>query len=91
MAEDAIRIGAADLQDFAKNVFIKVGMPSEDAALEAEVLVWANLRGVDSHGVLRIPSYVEMVYKGDMNPRPSSSTGQEMGTDRRHPERDASV
>jgi LDH2 family malate/lactate/ureidoglycolate dehydrogenase len=71
MAEDPIRIGAADLQDFAKNVFIKVGMPSEDAALEAEVLVWANLRGVDSHGVLRIPSYVEMADKGEMNPRPS--------------------
>jgi LDH2 family malate/lactate/ureidoglycolate dehydrogenase len=46
-------------------------MPSEDAALEAEVLVWANLRGVDSHGVLRIPSYLEMVDTGDMNPRPA--------------------
>ena len=51
-------------------VFIRVGAPSEDAALEAEVLVWANLRGVDSHGVLRIPSYLEMIDKGLMNPRP---------------------
>lgn len=71
MAQDAIRIGSAELQDFAKNVFLKIGLPSEDAALEAEVLVWANLRGVDSHGVLRIPSYVDMVARGDMNPRPT--------------------
>lgn len=45
-------------------------MPPEDAAIEAEVLVWANLRGVDSHGVLRVQWYVELVDKGQMNPRP---------------------
>lgn len=65
------RVSAAALQEFTQHVFIKVGLPSEDAALEAEVLVWANLRGVDSHGVLRIPWYVERVDRGDMNPRPS--------------------
>jgi LDH2 family malate/lactate/ureidoglycolate dehydrogenase len=70
MAADAVRVGAAELQEFTKQVFIRVGTPSEDAALEAEVLVWANLRGVDSHGVLRIPSYLEMIGKGLMNPRP---------------------
>ena len=68
---DEVRIPAADLQEFAKTVFIAAGMPSEDAALEAEVLVWANLRGVDSHGVLRIPQYLEFVDRGDMNPRPN--------------------
>jgi LDH2 family malate/lactate/ureidoglycolate dehydrogenase len=67
---DETRIPAADLREFTKGVFIAAGVPSEDAALEAEVLVWANLRGVDSHGVLRIPWYVEMLGKGDMNPRP---------------------
>jgi ureidoglycolate dehydrogenase (NAD+) len=70
MATDEVRVEAAALEAFTRDVFIRVGMPSEDATVEAEVLVWANLRGVDSHGVLRIPSYVEMVDKGDMNPRP---------------------
>jgi ureidoglycolate dehydrogenase (NAD+) len=65
------RVHAADLREFTKGVFIAAGVPSEDATLEAEVLVWANLRGVDSHGVLRIPSYVEMIGRGDMNPRPT--------------------
>jgi LDH2 family malate/lactate/ureidoglycolate dehydrogenase len=45
-------------------------MPAEDAKIEAEVLVWANLRGVDSHGVLRIPSYKKAVEAGRMNPTP---------------------
>jgi LDH2 family malate/lactate/ureidoglycolate dehydrogenase len=67
---DETRVPAAELQEFTKGVFIAAGVPSEDAALEAEVLVWANLRGVDSHGVLRIPWYLELIARGDMNPRP---------------------
>jgi ureidoglycolate dehydrogenase (NAD+) len=67
---DETRVPAAELREFTKGVFIAAGLPSEDAALEAEVLVWANLRGVDSHGVLRIPWYVELIDRGDMNPRP---------------------
>ena len=58
------------LQDFTARVFEKVGMPPQDAAKEAEVLVWANLRGVDSHGVQRVTEYVNRVDSGHMNPRP---------------------
>ena len=44
----------------------------KQAEQTAEVLVWANVRGVDSHGVLRIPRYVEMVESGDdQSRRPS--------------------
>lgn len=67
---DEVRITAEPLTAFTREIFVRVGLPPEDAAIEAEVLVWANLRGVDSHGVLRVPWYVEMVDKGDMNPRP---------------------
>ena len=67
---DETRVPAAELQEFTKSVFIAAGVPSEDAALEAELLVWANLRGVDSHGVLRIPWYVDLLGRGDMNSRP---------------------
>jgi len=58
------------LREFATQVFVKAGLPPQDAATEAKVLVWANLRGVDSHGVLRIPSYVSSIEKGGMNPTP---------------------
>lgn len=66
-----IRIDADTLQAFTTQVFTQAGLPPADAAVEAEVLVWANLRGVDSHGVLRIPWYLEMVDTEQMNPRPN--------------------
>ena len=71
MSKDEVRVAWEPLKAFTREVFVGVGMPSENAEIVADVLVWANLRGIDSHGVLRIPSYVEMVDKGEMNPRPN--------------------
>ena len=70
MADDAVRAGAEGLRQFTREVFTRVGLPPEDADTEAEVLVWANLRGVDSHGVLHIPSYIASVEAGFINLRP---------------------
>jgi ureidoglycolate dehydrogenase (NAD+) len=64
-------VGAAALTRFATEIFARVGLPRTDAALVAEVLVWANLRGVDTHGVTRIPRYVELIERGEMNARPA--------------------
>ncbi|MBC7236360.1 MAG: Ldh family oxidoreductase [Chloroflexi bacterium] len=64
-----IRIDRKPLQEFTQKIFERAGMSPQDAAIEAEVLVWANLRGVDSHGVLRIPSYLASVERGGMNPK----------------------
>ncbi len=71
MAQQEIRIGWEDLQAFTGEVFTRVGLPRGDAGIQAELLVWANLRGVDSHGVLRIPTYVNNVDRGLMNPNPN--------------------
>lgn len=71
MAQTEIRVAWEPLREFSKEVFIKLGMPPEDAETEAAVLSWANLRGVDSHGVLLIPQYIEWVGNGVMNPKPS--------------------
>src|SRR5262245_54554386 len=46
-------------------------MSLDHAATVADVIVWANLRGVDSHGVTRIPRYVEWIGAGIVNPRPA--------------------
>jgi len=64
-------VSAAALTRFATEVFARAGLPRPDAAVVAEVLVWANLRGVDTHGVTRIPRYVELIERGEMNPRPA--------------------
>jgi LDH2 family malate/lactate/ureidoglycolate dehydrogenase len=58
------------LSEFAAAVFEKAGLRREDAAIIAEGLVKANLRGIDSHGVSRIPMYLTRLRRGVVNPRP---------------------
>lgn len=59
------------LREFMVQVFAGIGMPEADAVTEADSLIWANLRGIDSHGVVRVPWYVDNVDLGIMNPRPT--------------------
>jgi ureidoglycolate dehydrogenase (NAD+) len=63
-------VGAEALKQFAKDVFVRTGMSAAHAATVADVLVWADLRGVGSHGVTRVPRYVEWIEAGVLNPRP---------------------
>ena len=55
---------AADLEHMVAAMFVAAGLPPQWAAQEAEVLIWADLRGVGSHGVLRVPSYIEGMKHG---------------------------
>lgn len=57
------------LRAFAASLLRAGGFASDHAEQTADLLVWANLRGADSHGVLRIPRYVEMVELGIINPK----------------------
>jgi len=52
---------AAVLQELATNLLAAAGVSREEAAINATGLVGANLRGHDSHGVMRLPSYVKMI------------------------------
>ena len=61
---------AEPLKDFCKRVFIKLDVPPEDAAVTADNLVTANLRGIDSHGVARLRRYVNGLRDGVMVARP---------------------
>jgi LDH2 family malate/lactate/ureidoglycolate dehydrogenase len=51
-------------------LFTVAGVPAEDAATVAEVLVEADLRGVESHGSTRVAGYLSMMQRGLLNPRP---------------------
>jgi ureidoglycolate dehydrogenase (NAD+) len=62
------RISAAALQELAAGILAAAGTPAEAAATWAETLVWANLRGVDSHGVMRVPRYLEQIAAGYIKP-----------------------
>jgi LDH2 family malate/lactate/ureidoglycolate dehydrogenase len=59
------------LEDFARCVFIDSRLTPEHASIIAQDLVKANLRGVNSHGVSRIPMYVERLDRGLVNPTPN--------------------
>ena len=63
------------LEELATNIFAAVGAPPDIAAHVARSLVTSNLMGHDSHGVLRIPSYLEAVERGTCVPaaRPTIS------------------
>lgn len=65
------KVASADLTRFAASVFESAGVAPDNAAIWAETLIWANLRGVDSHGVLRIPRYVELLRTGEINATPN--------------------
>jgi len=64
-----MRIDHDELARFTAAAFAAKGMGPADAAVVADVLVWANLRGVDGHGVVRLARYLEMIDHGEMNPR----------------------
>lgn len=58
------------LFDFAKQVFLKIGCSEEDAALATKVLLSADIRGVDSHGIARLSGYVRLWDAKRVNPCP---------------------
>lgn len=58
------------LRDFTKSIFLKMGCSSEHADLATDVLIKADLRGIDSHGVARLTGYVRLWEKGRINTRP---------------------
>jgi LDH2 family malate/lactate/ureidoglycolate dehydrogenase len=71
--EHSIRVRADDLRRFIREAFEAKGMSAADADTVADALVWANLRGGDGHGVARLPRYLEMIDRGEMNPKGRSS------------------
>jgi ureidoglycolate dehydrogenase (NAD+) len=72
-------IPSADLQRFASALFAAAGVAPPMADEWAKSLVWANLRGVDSHGVLRIPGYIERLKTKAINPAPDMRVEQRSG------------
>ena len=62
------------LEDFCAGLLVQAGVPADHAREIVENLVDADLRGVESHGVVRLPIYVQRIRAGVMNPRPTLRT-----------------
>jgi LDH2 family malate/lactate/ureidoglycolate dehydrogenase len=67
--EQERRVSAEALAALVCGIFRRCGMSEEDAGLLTETLVVADLRGVHSHGVLRVPDYVHKLTVGGVDPR----------------------
>ena len=72
-------IQSTDLQRFTSALFQALDVAPVMADEWAKSLVWANLRGTDSHGVLRIPSYVDRLKQKVMNASPDMRVVQRSG------------
>jgi LDH2 family malate/lactate/ureidoglycolate dehydrogenase len=68
---DQARIPAVELAAFAARAFVAVGLPHADAQTVADLMVEADLRGSDTHGVIRLPLYVRRLRAGGINRTPN--------------------
>lgn len=69
-----VTMQAEDARGFIKDIFQKLNMAASDAQTAADDLVLSNLWGIDSHGILRLPIYVERLKNGAINANPDIKT-----------------
>ncbi len=67
MSKAAHFVHHGELARFIVSAFATKGMAADDARTVADALVWANLRGGDSHGVVRLPRYIDLISTGEMD------------------------
>ena len=65
-----LRVAAARLEAFTAAVLEACGVVPEDAAEAARLLILADVRGIDSHGIARLKAYFTLLRRGTVNPRP---------------------
>ncbi len=65
--QDLIHIEAGTLKTFVSDIFVAKAMLPADAAIVADVLVWADSRGTESHGIGRIPGYLANIDRGGLD------------------------
>ena len=78
--EEFGRADAVSLKTFVTKVLETVGAFVADAVTTADVLVKADLRGVDSHGVARLNNYVDSLSNGQAKASPGRRSARGEGT-----------
>ena len=70
--EDTVIIDESDLRQATKDIFLKFGLSESNADLCTDVLLHADLRGIETHGVSNmLRTYVQMYQEGKSNPNPN--------------------
>ena len=65
------------LREFSAQVLRKLKVPQEEAEITSDVLVTADLRGIESHGVSRLPRYAKRLMNGWIPPRARLTVSRE--------------
>ena len=68
---DRVYVSAEAAEAFTRQLMLAHGLPEQDAAIVAHCLVSADLRGVDTHGIARLPGYLDRVRRGLINAKPN--------------------
>src|SRR5690348_17667183 len=71
------RLQSSDLEAFVSRALVAVGLPASDAEQVARLMILADLRGADGHGVFRLPQYVRRIRAGGINVRQQITVLQE--------------
>ncbi|HUI12489.1 MAG TPA: Ldh family oxidoreductase [Xanthobacteraceae bacterium] len=74
-----IKVSHDALGRFIREVLVAKGARARDAAIVAEGLVWANLRGGDGHGVSRLPRYLRLIDRGEIDMKVEPRLAQDRG------------
>ena len=82
MPQESILISKAELTAFVAAIFAAVGLSKEHADEWAKMLVWANLRGTNSHGIIRIPRYIDLIKAKSINAAPNIRVERKDGSPR---------
>ncbi len=71
---ERVKVVTKELEQFTYEVFKKYGLNDEDAKITTEVLLCADRRGIESHGVARLKRYVDGIKSGMMKTDPDIKT-----------------
>jgi LDH2 family malate/lactate/ureidoglycolate dehydrogenase len=74
------RIFFADLKDFCCQAYMKAGVPDGEAEIAAGLLARSDLRGTETHGVMRLPIYIQRLQKGYVRAVCKITTVKEKGS-----------
>ena len=77
--ENELRIDHLDLTEIVKSIFTACKMNDVDASIVTNSLIHADLRGIHSHGVIRVPEYVKKLTLDGVNPLGKPKVVKEFG------------
>lgn len=76
--EIAVRVAPEDVRATTEDIFGALGFSEDDARRGADVLVYADIRGIDTHGVSNmLRRYIELAQSGEINPNPQPKVVRE--------------